>query len=369
MSKKTIHKIIISGGGTGGHIFPAIAIANQIKKENPQADILFVGAEGKMEMEKVPKAGYRIVALPIVGLQRRLTLKNLLLPFKIIKSLLLARKIIKTFNPELVIGVGGYASGPLLKMATSMKIPAIIQEQNSFPGKTNKLLAKNVQKICVAYEGLEHFFPKEKIYLTGNPVRLNVVEIEGKEKKAFNLFGLDASLPTILLIGGSLGAKTLNDSVENTLEQFEKNNIQLIWQCGGYYANLLKEKYANKLPKQIILTDFIQEMDLAYAAADLIVSRAGAISVSELCLIKKPVILVPSPNVAEDHQTKNAMALVEKEAAVLIKDSEAREQLFAAAFQLIEDKNQCERLSNNIAKLGKPNATEDIVSLLYELVK
>jgi len=367
--QKKINRVIISGGGTGGHIFPAIAIANQIKLENPDVAILFVGAEGKMEMEKVPKAGYEIVALPIVGLQRKLTLKNLALPFKLLKSLSLARKIVKKFKPEVVIGVGGYASGPLLKMATSLKVPCLIQEQNSFPGKTNKLLSKSVQKICVAYDDLEKFFPKEKIHLTGNPVRLEVVQIENKKDEALSFFGLQNNLPVVLLIGGSLGAKTLNDSMENGLQELNDKNIQLIWQCGGYYSKALQEKYKDKLPKGIILTDFIQRMDLAYAAADVVISRAGAISVSELCLIKKPLILVPSPNVAEDHQTKNAMALVSKEAAILVKDSEARTQLIPQVIELLNDKAKCEQLAQNIAQLGKPNATKDIVALLYDLVK
>jgi UDP-N-acetylglucosamine--N-acetylmuramyl-(pentapeptide) pyrophosphoryl-undecaprenol N-acetylglucosamine transferase len=365
---KSIERIIISGGGTGGHIFPAIAIANQIKKENPQVDILFVGAEGKMEMEKVPKAGYAIEALPIAGFQRKLSFQNVLLPFKILKSLWIARKIIKRFQPQLAIGVGGYASGPLLKMATSMKIPSVIQEQNSFPGKTNKLLAKSVQKICVAYDGLERFFPKEKIYLTGNPVRLDMVDVFGKKEKGLQSFGLRSNVPTLLIIGGSLGARTLNQSIEQYLDKIRHENVQLIWQCGAYYAKELKEKYANRLPDNVFLSDFIYTMDLAYAAADVIVSRAGAISVSELCLVKKPIILVPSPNVAEDHQTKNARALVEKEAALMVKDEAAKETLIPMAIHLLNNAEQCKTLAQNIEKLGKAKATEDIVALLYDLV-
>ncbi|MCO5258761.1 MAG: undecaprenyldiphospho-muramoylpentapeptide beta-N-acetylglucosaminyltransferase [Crocinitomicaceae bacterium] len=359
-------KVIISGGGTGGHIFPAVAIADELKRQFPSIDILFVGAEGKMEMEKVPQAGYKIIGLPIVGFQRKLTLKNFVLPFKIIKSLLIARKTIKNFNPDIVIGVGGYASGPTLKMAALLGIPTLVQEQNSFAGKTNMLLAKKANKLCVAYEGMEKFFPKDKIVLTGNPVRFEVTQINGKRNEAFQFYQLDESKPTILIIGGSLGAKTLNESIIGGLTKFQEKGIQVLWQCGKLYYDDLSARLKDKNLQGVHLTQFISRMDLAYALADTIISRAGAISVSELCLVHKPVILVPSPNVAEDHQTHNAMALVNKNAALLVKDIEAREKLVSEAILLVEDVEKQKTLAENIAQLGKPNATKDIVS---EIVK
>jgi UDP-N-acetylglucosamine--N-acetylmuramyl-(pentapeptide) pyrophosphoryl-undecaprenol N-acetylglucosamine transferase len=322
-----IERVIISGGGTGGHIFPAIAIADEIKRRNPKAEILFVGANGKMEMEKVPAAGYKIEGLTIAGFQRKITFSNFLLPFKIIASLWNAIKIIKSFKPQVVIGVGGYASGPTLQAALFLKIPTLIQEQNSFPGKTNKILSGKVTAICTAYDGLEKFFPKNKIVLTGNPVRKEMVEIEGKRKEAFEFYGLNSNKKTILVIGGSLGARTLNESIKSYLQELQKNNIQVLWQCGKIYVDTLTKELEQKDLNGIKMVQFISRMDLAYSLADVIISRAGAISVSELCLVKKPVILVPSPNVAEDHQTKNAMALVNKNAAVLVKDCEAKEQL------------------------------------------
>lgn len=359
-------RVIISGGGTGGHIFPAVAIADELKRQFPDIDILFVGAEGKMEMEKVPQAGYKIIGLPIAGLQRKLTLKNLILPFKIIKSMMIARKTIRKFNPEVVIGVGGYASGPTLKMASILGIPTLVQEQNSFAGKTNMLLAKKANTLCVAYEGMEKFFPQEKIILTGNPVRLEVTQIEGKRNEAFEFYGLDASKPTILVVGGSLGARTLNESLFGGIERLQQQGIQVLWQCGKLYYDELTSRLTGKDLTGIHLTQFISRMDLAYTLADVIISRAGAISVSELCLIHKPAILVPSPNVAEDHQTHNAMALVNKQAAVLVKDSDARNTLVDEAIKLINDKEHQTILSTNIAQLGKPNATKDIVN---EIVK
>lgn len=363
-----INRAIISGGGTGGHIFPAIAIANEIKRKNPEAEILFVGALGKMEMEKVPQAGYKIIGLPIAGLQRKLTLSNFALPFKIIKSLRLASKIIRDFKPDVVIGVGGYASGPTLRAAISKKIPTLIQEQNSFAGKTNKLLSGRVHKICTAYEGMEQFFPKEKIVLTGNPVRKEMVQLEGKREKAQQHFGLDSSKKTMLVIGGSLGARTLNESITQQLQLIDESNCQILWQCGKFYFADLSQNEALKKVKNIHLNQFIMEMDLAYAAADIIISRAGAISVSELCLVEKPVILVPSPNVAEDHQTKNAMALVNKNAAILIKDSEAREKLIPTAFELLNDEAEQEKLRSNIKTMAKANATEDIVNEIEKII-
>lgn len=365
----SLNRVIISGGGTGGHIFPAIAIADEIKQQNPSAEILFVGAEGKMEMEKVPQAGYRIVGLPIAGFQRKLTLKNLTLPFKIVKSMLKARKILKSFNPEVAIGVGGYASGPTLKAATMRKIPTVVQEQNSFPGKTNKLLAKNVDKLCVAYEGLERFFPAEKIIITGNPVRLEVVQIEGKRQEAFQFYQLDPSKKTLLIIGGSLGARTLNESALKYLSEIENQGIQVLWQCGKLYYNELQEKLKHFNYPGVKCAQFIEKMDYAYAMADVVISRAGAISVSELCLVGKPTILVPSPNVAEDHQTHNAMSLVNKVAALLVKDIEAREMLIPTALKLLNDDSLKSELAQNITSLGKPEATKDIVKQLNELVQ
>ncbi len=362
-----LNKIIISGGGTGGHIFPAIAIADEIKRRYPDADILFVGAKGKMEMEKVPQAGYQIEGLEIVGFQRKLALSNFLLPFKIIKSLWKARSIIKNFTPQACVGVGGYASGPTLKMATMLKIPSMIQEQNSFPGKTNRILSKDVQKICVAYEGLERFFPKEKIVLTGNPTRKEVTQIEGKENEAFDYYNLNPRRKTILIIGGSLGAKTLNESVFKNKEKLLNNDVNVIWQCGKFYYNDLKDVLSEEEKEKIKLHQFIDRMDLAYAAADIIISRAGAISVSELCIIGKPVILVPSPNVAEDHQTKNAMALVKKNAAVLVKDNEATEKLIDKTLETLNNEEKCNELSKNIKQLGKPNATKEIVDELEKI--
>jgi UDP-N-acetylglucosamine--N-acetylmuramyl-(pentapeptide) pyrophosphoryl-undecaprenol N-acetylglucosamine transferase len=362
-------KVIISGGGTGGHIFPAVAIADELKRQFPSIELLFIGAEGKMEMEKVPQAGYKIIGLPISGLQRKITLQNLALPFKIIKSLLLARKVIKNFNPEIVIGVGGYASGPTLKMAALLGVPTLVQEQNSFAGKTNMLLAKKAHKLCVAYEGMEKFFPKNKLVLTGNPVRFEVTQIEGKRETAIAQYQLDASKPVLLVIGGSLGAKTLNESIIAGIEQFQQHGIQVVWQCGKLYFDDLTNRLKGKDLTGIHLTQFIAKMDLAYAAADVIVSRAGAISVSELCLVHKPVILVPSPNVAEDHQTHNAMALVNKNAAILVKDSEARNQLVDVVIDLLSNKEKQQTLAQNITQLGKPNATKDIVAEIVKIVK
>lgn len=364
-----INRVIISGGGTGGHIFPAIAIANEIRRRNPEADILFVGADGKMEMDKVPAAGYNIKGLPIAGLQRKLTFSNFVLPFKIIRSLRMAAKIIRSFKPEVVIGVGGYASGPTLRAAISQRIPTLIQEQNSFPGKTNKLLAKNVKTICTAYDGLERFFPPAKIKLTGNPVRSEMVALEGKQEEAQRFFELDSNKKTILIIGGSLGARTLNESVLEHLEAFaEDQNLQLLWQCGKYYYPALRDNHALKKYKQVHLHEFIQRMDLAYAAADVIISRAGAISVSELCLVKKPTILVPSPNVAEDHQTKNAMALVKHNAALLVKDVDARQSLIPEAVKLLADEKQQGNLAVSIAGMGLPKATETIVDEIEKII-
>ena len=366
MNKK-INRVVISGGGTGGHIFPAIAIADEIKRRNPEVDILFVGAMGKMEMERVPAAGYSIEGLPIVGLQRKLTFSNFLRTFKLFNSLLKARRIIKRFDPQLVIGVGGYASGPTLKIAQILGIPTVIQEQNSFPGKTNILLSKKASLICTAYANLEQFFSKEKIRLTGNPVRQALSNIKTSKEDALNVFGLSSLQRTVLVIGGSLGAKTLNDSMLKNLEQISNGQLQFIWQCGKGYIDQINESLS-KVPEQIKLMPFISQMDAAYAAADIVVSRAGALSVSELCLIGKPVILVPSPNVSEDHQTKNAMALVSSAAAILIRDTDAREDLVPALYTLVENEEKKMELSRNIKSLAKPNATEDIVDACETLL-
>lgn len=356
-----LNRVLISGGGTGGHIFPAIAIANEIKRRNPDAEILFVGAKGKMEMEKVPAAGYQIVGLTIAGLQRKLTASNLLLPFKLASSMLKARSLVRSFKPQVVIGVGGYASGPTLKAATMLRVPALIQEQNSFPGKTNKLLAKHVKSICTAYEGLDRFFPKDKILLTGNPVRREMVDITGKREEAIAHYKLDPNKPVLVIIGGSLGAKTLNESVMQSYEVLRNSGVQVLWQCGKLYIEDLRSRSEGKEADNIKLSMFIDRMDLAYAMADVIISRAGAISVSELCIVGRPVILVPSPNVAEDHQTKNAMALVDKGAALLVKDQVAREELISSALDLMSKEDMKHNLSRAIVALAKPDATERIV--------
>ncbi len=361
-------KIIVSGGGTGGHIFPAIAIANAIKALRPDTQFLFVGAEGKMEMEKVPAAGYKIEGLWISGFQRKLTISNLAFPFKLISSLMKAKKILKSFSPDAVIGTGGFASGPMLQVAAAKGIVTLIQEQNSYPGITNKILSKKVDRICVAYSGMEKYFPKEKILLTGNPIRQDILSLEGKRDRGLEAFGLSPDKKTILVIGGSLGARTINESIIKCLEAFDKKHIQLIWQTGkGFYetAKLAVEGYEGRGIKAF---DFIQKMDYAYAVADIVISRAGASSVSELCLVKKPCILIPSPNVAEDHQTKNAMALVTYKAAVLIKDSEAREKLCNETIALINDKEQCSKLSENIGRLAFQNSANVIANEVLSLI-
>ncbi|MEY4522370.1 MAG: undecaprenyldiphospho-muramoylpentapeptide beta-N-acetylglucosaminyltransferase [Bacteroidota bacterium] len=363
-----LERVIISGGGTGGHIFPAIAIADEIKRKNPAVSILFVGAIGKMEMDKVPAAGYNIVGLPIVGFQRKLTLSNFLLPFKLINSLLKAFLVIKRFKPQVVIGVGGYASGPTLKIATLLNIPTVIQEQNSFPGKTNKLLATKVSAICTAYNGLEQFFPKDKITLTGNPVRKEMVEIEGKKEEALAYYDLENTKKTVLIIGGSLGARTLNNALLKDLHLLQEKGIQVIWQTGKFYFEHITTACQAKDMNGIKVLQFIDRMDLAYAAADCIISRAGAISVSELCLIEKPIVLVPSPNVAEDHQTKNAMALVQENAAILVKDTAAIDELIPTVIALFENDTKQLELSKAIKVMGKPNATEDIVNVIEKLI-
>jgi UDP-N-acetylglucosamine--N-acetylmuramyl-(pentapeptide) pyrophosphoryl-undecaprenol N-acetylglucosamine transferase len=362
-------KYIVSGGGTGGHIFPAIAIARALQKLDPGCDILFVGALGRMEMEKVPAAGYKIEGLWISGLQRRLTIKNLSFPIKVVSSLLKALNIVRIYKPNAVVGVGGYASGPLLRAAAFRNIPTLIQEQNSFPGITNRLLAKKVNKICVAYDGMERWFPKDKIILTGNPVRHEVMSLEGKAERAIEHFGLISGKPTLLIIGGSLGALTLNESIAAGAEQLNNSGIQVIWQTGKTYFEKAKALVETHNYSNIKVHDFIARMDLAYAIATLVVSRAGAMSVSELSVVKKPCILVPSPNVAEDHQTKNAMALVNHKAAILVKDVDARKDLVNTALSTIANNEELDKLINNIAHLTFNNSAEAIASEVIRIAK
>jgi len=361
-------KVIISGGGTGGHIFPALAIANQIKEEHPDADILFVGANGKMEMEKVPAAGYPIKGLDVVGFHRKKLWKNFSFPFKLMKSLRAAKTIVKEFKPDIAIGVGGYASGPTLKMAGKAGVLTLLQEQNSYAGMTNKLLAKKANKICVAYDNMEAFFPADKIVMTGNPVRSDILDVSGKKDEAISHFKLDPNKKTILIIGGSLGARTVNNSIKAGLDQFGPANVQVIWQTGKIYFDEM-EKAANSAGNPDVKPmAFISRMDLAYAAADVVISRAGALSVSELCLVKKPCILVPSPNVAEDHQTKNAKSLVDKSAAVLVKDVDAQANLVQTVLTLFDDQQRMDALSANITLLGKPDAAKDIVKQVMAVI-
>ena len=362
-------KIIISGGGTGGHIYPAIAIANAIKEKEPNADILFVGAKGKLEMEKVPKAGFPIEGLWISGFHRKLTLRNLMFPIKLISSLVKARGIIKRFRPDIVVGVGGYASGPILQMATSMRIPAVIQEQNSYAGVTNKILAKKVQKICVAYPNMEKYFPKEKIVFTGNPVRKDISELKDQYKEAVEHYGLDQNKKTTLLFGGSLGARMLNETLrENKQLIADHPEVQWIWQMGKIYYEEFIQTDTAKLDN-VFPFPFLERMELAYAAADVVIARAGALTVSELCIVGKPSILVPSPNVAEDHQTKNAMALVNEDAAVLVKDAEAKEKMVSEVFNLLNNEVKMGALQEQIKKLAKLTAAADIADEILKLVK
>lgn len=362
-------RIIISGGGTGGHIFPAVSIANAIKAKYPDAKILFVGALGRMEMQRVPAAGYEIKGLPICGFDRKHLLKNIAVLFKIWKSQRMAKKIINDFKPMAAVGVGGYASGPTLNVCASKGIPCLIQEQNSYAGVTNKLLAKKADKICVAYEGMGRFFPADKIIMTGNPVRQNVLETSITPEEARKQFGLDPNKKTILLVGGSLGARTINESVLNNLEQIAKSDIQFIWQTGKFYNASIKEQLKGKELPNLKVMDFISDMGAAYKAADLVISRAGASSISEFCLIGKPVILVPSPNVAEDHQTKNAMALVNKDAAIYVKDSEAPSLLIDKAINIVSDEQKLTSLSENIKKLGLKNSADVIADEVIKLAR
>jgi len=363
-------RVIISGGGTGGHIFPAISIANAIKQLEPESKILFVGAEGRMEMQRVPQAGYDIKGLPIMGFDRKNLLKNVKVLFRIWKSQRMAKKIIKEFKPQVAVGVGGYASGPTLNKAAGMGIPCLIQEQNSYAGVTNKLLAKKAQKICVAYEGMERFFPVEKIMLTGNPVRQSLLETTVSREDALRSMGLDIEKKTVLIVGGSLGARTLNESVLSHLKDIEGSGLQFVWQTGKFYSEqIAAQLQQTPAPKNLIVTDFITDMGAAYKAADLVVSRAGAGSISEFCLLGKPVILVPSPNVAEDHQTKNAQALSSRGAALLVRDVDAKEELIPLAIKTANDDAELKSLSSNVLQMALPNSAEIIAKEVLKLIK
>jgi UDP-N-acetylglucosamine--N-acetylmuramyl-(pentapeptide) pyrophosphoryl-undecaprenol N-acetylglucosamine transferase len=359
-------KFILSGGGTGGHIYPAIAIANELKQRYPQCEILFVGASDKMEMQKVPQAGYKIIGLWIAGIQRRLTLDNAMFPIKLMSSLLKSRKIVKQFKPDVVIGTGGFASGPLLKAASGMGVPTVVQEQNSYPGITNKWLAKNADKVCVAYEGLEQFFPAGKIVLTGNPVRQDLLDVASKKEEAAATFGLNPYKKTVLVLGGSLGSRRINQLIDKEISWLLAQDVQLIWQCGKLYY----EEYRHHGDKEgVNVLSFIDRMDLVYAAADVVISRSGASSVSELCVVGKPVLFIPSPNVAEDHQTKNAQAIADKQGAVMLKESQLDTQFQPVFKSLLDSEEKRHQLGSNIKKLARPNATNDIVEEIIKLLK
>ena len=363
------YRILISGGGTGGHIYPALAIANAWMDKHPDSEILFVGAQGKMEMQKVPEAGYTIKGLPVAGLQRKLTLANLSFPIKLWRSLRMASKIVKEFQPQLVVGVGGYASGPVLYAAQNKGIPTLLQEQNSYAGLTNKLLAKKAAKICVAYPDMERFFPKEKLKLTGNPVRKDLLDLAGKREQGIEVFGLDPNRKTVFVLGGSLGARTLNQAMLKHMVDLEKEGYQVLWQSGKFYFKDMEVALEKAGLTHIHLREFIREMDLAYAAADVIVSRAGALSVSELCLVGKPVIFIPSPNVAEDHQTKNANACVKQGAAVLLADADAVAKFKEYIDELLQQEDKAQALATAIKKLAMPDAANALVHELELLLK
>ncbi len=357
-------KYIISGGGTGGHIFPAISIANALRNKQPDCQILFVGAVGRMEMERIPQAGYKIIGLPIRGFDRKNLFKNISVLFDLMRSIHQARRIVKDFKPDMAIGVGGYASGAALKAANQLGVPTLLQEQNSFAGVTNKLLAQRAEKICVAYKGMDRFFPHDKIVITGNPVRQNLLDTPAKAPEAYTHFGLDANTKTLLIVGGSLGARTINQSVIKHLKLLKASNIQIIWQTGKFYGQEAKQAAHAINNPRLIVSEFIDRMDYAYSAADLVISRAGASSISELCLLGKAAILVPSPNVAEDHQTHNAMALVNEQAAILIKDAKAHEELIDCALQTISNNAQLNTLSSNSLKLAERDSAERIADII-----
>lgn len=369
MKEQQHKRIIISGGGTGGHIFPAISIANALKAIDPGIDLLFVGAEGRMEMEKVPASGYRIIGLPVEGLSRKLSLRNFAVLFKLVRSLSKASWIIRDFKPHVAVGVGGYASGPLLRRAGSMGIPTLIQEQNSYAGVTNRLLAKRASKICVAYEGMEKYFDKSKIILTGNPVRKDISNMKVLKKDALKSFGFTDSKPVVLILGGSLGSATINNSILNGLDRLKEKGCQVIWQTGKYYFVSMRKKSSGIVNDDIKVLDFIDKMEYAYGAADIIVSRAGAGTISELCLTSRPVILVPSPNVAEDHQTRNALALSEKGAAITIADRDAGEELVGAVLELLGNAKRRDELGRNIAGLAIDNSDVRIANEIIKLAE
>ena len=362
-------RVLISGGGTGGHVYPAIALANAIKDKDPSAEILFVGAQGKLEMKKVPAAGYFIIGLWISGFKRKLSFRNLLFPFKLASSLYRGRKIIMDYQPDVVVGVGGYASGPILQVASMMKIPTLIQEQNSYPGITNKILAKKVNKICVAYDGMDRFFPSEKIIFTGNPVRRDLYNMQINREEAKASFGIDNDHKTVLIFGGSLGARRINESVEGAIDMIKRHSeINYIWQVGKMYFDEYSCGVVAALPNITVLP-FIERMDYAYAAADAVVCRAGALTISEIALINKPAVLIPSPHVAEDHQTKNAMALVNNDAALMVPNAEAKEKMIPTILELLSDEKLQQYLVCNLKKMGRPDATSEIVGEIFKLVK
>ena len=364
-------RVIISGGGTGGHIFPAVSIANAIREKQPDAEILFVGAEGRMEMQRVPAAGYEIKGLPVAGFDRKHLWRNVSVVIKLLRSRIMARRIIKAFRPMVAVGVGGYASGPTLDVAGKMGIPTLLQEQNSYAGVTNKLLAKNARRICVAYDGMERFFPADRILFTGNPVRQNLLHITLTRQEAAQQMGLDPAKRTVLIVGGSLGARSMNESVLQQLELIrQQTDVQFVWQTGKYYSEAIAQQLKERTySPNLHVMDFISDMAVAYAAADLVVSRAGAGSISEFCLLGKPVILVPSPNVAEDHQTKNAMALVQKDAALYVPDAEAPDNLLPTAISTVKNSKKLQALSQNILRLARPNAASDIADEVIRLAE
>jgi len=363
------YKFIVSGGGTGGHIFPALSIADGLRKRFPECEILFVGALGKMEMEKVPTAGYRIVGLPVAGFHRGEIWRNFAFLPKLIRSMLEAKKVVKNFQPDVVIGVGGYASGPVLRVSARLGIPTVLQEQNSYAGVTNKILGRKAKKICVAYDNMERFFPAEKIVLTGNPIRQGLSSVTPRTQEAKDYFNLTIDQPVILVVGGSLGAGTLNKSMLASLELIRKSDVVIIWQTGKYYFEDIQNKLRENPVSNIRLMEFIPRMDLAYSVADLVISRAGAGTISELCMVAAACILVPSPNVSEDHQTSNAMSLVEKDAAIMVKDALAVSELIPDALALVNNREKCLILSQNIKRLATPRATEDIVVVVATLLK
>jgi UDP-N-acetylglucosamine--N-acetylmuramyl-(pentapeptide) pyrophosphoryl-undecaprenol N-acetylglucosamine transferase len=363
-----INRVILSGGGTGGHIFPALSIASEIKKRYPDAEILFVGALGRMEMEKIPAAGYKIVGLPVMGFPRKPSLKIFTFFNKLIQSASMAKKIVNEFKPEIAIGVGGFASGPILRAAANRKIPTLIQEQNSYAGITNKILSRKVNSICVAYDNMDRFFPSKKIILTGNPVRENLLTSIQNKNEALEYFGLTGKERVVLIVGGSLGARSINNAVLKNLDVIAKSGVQVIWQTGAIYFERIQAEIQGKKPENLQIHQFLSRMDLAYSVADVVISRAGAGTISELCLVGKPAILVPSPNVSEDHQTKNAMALVDKDAAVMITDTEIDKKLFPVAFDLVNNSELCQLMATNIKILAKPEATKTIVDEVEKLI-